>query len=1611
MRFNSDAAESTTRSSKILKIKWFFLLFAAAVLAFQSGDISRVSANADPSAALAASITATPLTWNIVGLDSNTPSTGPNRFPVGTRICNTGNASTGIVTATYLWDSVNAYIALRSGSLSTINVGPIAAGSCADAYFEVDVDKTSGLSPFNTTRKYRVIATDALSGSTAVTPTGRELYVERLISQNRNGVDYIKLNGAAVPAGAGMTLVVGNTYTIELGAHTATQGYSQLEGFINFPNTIFQTLGVSTTYTANTSPYVTSPNDKMYANACLWDDDPSSPNYRSCIGGDGKTGGTVITTYTVRIISGGGTNQALSSLLYDFSGSSFHYNSDYSVGARIANIVSPASVTLTKTFTPKAIAPGGTSAMTFKIFNPTSEAFTGVNFTDTFPSGLQVAGTPAISYSGCGSGAFSPVPTSGATSLAFSGGSLTANGTCTISVNVTAPAGTYVNTTGNLFINNTTDTGNVGQDTLTVVAAPICTPGQTLATWTMPLAGQGSGGPPPPFTTKAANVTSATATAVATAGSVISTSGNPTNAWGVSGFPKIASVTGDSTPYMEFALDTSKYSGVGIALDYFRDTNWGGGGSDVPTLYVYSSTTGLAGSYSLIYSSPSLTNVWQSSGIATAAATGAATTYFRITAKGVNSVSSSQLFIDNISMTGCGLPLPPPTISKSFSPPTIAKGTASTLSFTINNTTAGNQALTGIAFTDVIPAGLSIATASVTACAGTLTSTSGTRTIALTGGSLAAGGSCTFNVSVTGTTEGRYDNITGFISSTESGTSTNYATSTLTVVAPPTLGKAFSPASLLTGSTSSLAFTITNPNQFTTLTGMGFTDALPAGMTIGTSGPTSTCGGSLSAAPNTITLTGATLAAKATCTFSVTVTGSTSGSKLNTTSVITSTEGGNGAAATATLVVNTAAAVLELNKQISTDGVNWFKFVGVAVGANVYYRFTAYNGGDVPFSAISVSDPTLAGTAVDPATCVWATPLAVGATAYCVKGPVAAISGIHINTATAQGTSTSGTATSSPSSANYATTALTIAKNATETYFLAAGNVLHYSYVVTNTGFAPLLGPVTVADDKSNNETCPAVNTVGDLDNYLDAGESITCTATYVVQAADVTARSVTNLASATVAGTTSNTASKTINLGTDLSISKSSSPKAYVAGSSLTYTIIVTNNGPSAVTGATVTDTLPAALSSFTWTCTTAGSGASCGTAGPVVGNINALVDLPVGTQAVFTVSGTVPLGTTGTINNTASVSPPSGIVDVIPGNNSATDSNGAGTSADLVIRKTSSPKPYVAGSALTYTITVTNNGPSSVTGATVVDSIPSTITGVTWTSSIMGSASVTSGATGSGNSLSATLNIGSAFADKVIFTVTGTVPADTTGGISNTATVTPPTGTTDLVPGNNTATDNNPTGSQADLTITKTSTPTVYVAGSPLTYTIVVSNVGPTDAIGARVQDALPAPVSGFTWTCSSSGAGTCLRTSGTGDIDALVNLPSGTNVTFTVSGTVPAGTTGSLLNTATVTPPVGLTDPVPANNSAMSGNAPTAAGIAIAGRVMTSDGRGLRNATVTLTDSQGMTLRTLSSSFGYYSFNDVPAGETYIIGVTSKRFHYASQVVFAFTDLTETDFVPDE
>jgi CSLREA domain-containing protein len=89
----------------------------------------------------------------------------------------------------------------------------------------------------------------------------------------------------------------------------------------------------------------------------------------------------------------------------------------------------------------------------------------------------------------------------------------------------------------------------------------------------------------------------------------------------------------------------------------------------------------------------------------------------------------------------------------------------------------------------------------------------------------------------------------------------------------------------------------------------------------------------------------------------------------------------------------------------------------------------------------------------------------------------------------------------------------------------------------------------------------------------------------------------------------------------------------------------------------------------------------------------------------------------------------------------------------------------------------------------------------------------------------------------------------------------------------------------------------------------------------------------------------------------------------------------------------------------------SAPAAANVTISGKVMTSAGQGLVNAIVTLTDQQGNSRSARTSSFGYFSFADVAAGETVVITITSKRYTFAPQVVTVYEAISDLNFVADE
>ena len=520
------------------------------------------------------------------------------------------------------------------------------------------------------------------------------------------------------------------------------------------------------------------------------------------------------------------------------------------------------------------------------------------------------------------------------------------------------------------------------------------------------------------------------------------------------------------------------------------------------------------------------------------------------------------------------------------------------------------------------------------------------------------------------------------------------------------------------------------------------------------------------------------------------------------------------------------------------------------------------------------------------------------------------------------------------------------------------GGSVTYTITASNAGPSSAAGS-TVADTFPASETCTwtcagaggGTCTASGSGNINDAvnlpsGGSTIYTASCAISAAATGTLSNTATVTAPggvtdpVPGNNSATDTDTLGAQADLAITKTDGVTSATAGGSVTYTITASNAGPSSAAGSTVADTFPAS-ETCTWTCAGAGGG-TCTASGS--GNINDAVNLPSGGSTIYTASCTISAAATGTLSNTATVTAPAGVTDPVPGNNSATDSDALGASADLAITKTDGVTTATAGGSVTYTITASNAGPSSAAGSTVADTFPASET-CTWTCAGAGGGTCT--AAGSGN-INDAVNLPSG--GSTIYTASCTISAAATGTLSNTATVTAPAGVTDPVPGNNSATDSDALGASADLAITKTDGVTTATAGGSVTYTITASNAGPSSATGSTVADTFPASET-CTWTCAGAGGGTCTA-SGAGNINDTVNLPSGGSTIYTASCTISAAATGTLSNTATVTAPAGVTDPVPGNNSATDTDTVSAAPGANVSGTKTVSGTFTRGSLVTYT-----------------------------------------------------------
>jgi len=399
-----------------------------------------------------------------------------------------------------------------------------------------------------------------------------------------------------------------------------------------------------------------------------------------------------------------------------------------------------------------------------------------------------------------------------------------------------------------------------------------------------------------------------------------------------------------------------------------------------------------------------------------------------------------------------------------------------------------------------------------------------------------------------------------------------------------------------------------------------------------------------------------------------------------------------------------------------------------------------------------------------------------------------------------------------------------------------------------------------------------------------------------------------------------------------DLSIQKTASLNPVVPGQAFNYFLRIKNNGPLAVaTGQTITatDNIPAGV---TLTGAPSGSGWSCipsGGAGPVTVTCTRLGPLASGSFAP-TISLPVILSGAGSVSNTASVAlTGTGPVDDVPGNNTSTVGvTASSTSADLSITKSASGN-VTAGQPLTYTITVSNQGPDPSTNVTMTDVLDNLITAGGLQSITTSQGTCTPSAPANGPSQTVRCNLGTlgnGASATIQITVLPTIAV--TGTRSNTATIySPDVG--DPIQTNNSATATSQVTAVVDLALAKTATPSSVPAGAPLTYQVTAKNNGPSSAQNVSMSDALPANAT-FIKVVNVSNGGTCPTQPAAGAPGGTLtcvwpSIPSGSQ--YTVTYQIRPTTAGSsVTNHATVS--TSTQEPNTTNNSATTTTPVTAA-----------------------------------------------------------------------------------
>jgi uncharacterized repeat protein (TIGR01451 family) len=376
-----------------------------------------------------------------------------------------------------------------------------------------------------------------------------------------------------------------------------------------------------------------------------------------------------------------------------------------------------------------------------------------------------------------------------------------------------------------------------------------------------------------------------------------------------------------------------------------------------------------------------------------------------------------------------------------------------------------------------------------------------------------------------------------------------------------------------------------------------------------------------------------------------------------------------------------------------------------------------------------------------------------------------------------------------------------------------------------------------------------------------------------------------------------------------DLVVTNSDAPDPVFAGANITYTITLTNNSSSAATNVTLSDT----PSSSTFVSLMQNSGPAFTLTMPPVGSTSAatafIASFPAGATATFTLvlRANSNLNSGATITNTATAT--AATSDVNPANNSGTTTTSVLRSADLSITKVGAPDPVNAGANITYTIVVTNNGPSDAQGPLIADIPPSGTTFVSLTVPpgwIPGTPPP--GGFGVVQARAPTLASGA----SATFTLVLSVGSFMENPISNTVSVS--ANTADPNSANNSVTVTNGVTTSADLSITKSDSPDPVAAGANITYTIVATNAGPSDARTVTVSDTIP---SNTTLISMTGPPGWTITGGGTAQARTSRLQPGTATFTLVVRTNSDLAAGSTITNTATIF--TVTTDPNAANNSA--------------------------------------------------------------------------------------------